>query len=90
LGVVAAVAEDVGEFFGAVGAVDLARGDAVDGFEELVEVGVVGEWEGVVDLPAVFGACVDGPAGGGDGEGAAEAGEAEGVHAAGEGDDGGG
>lgn len=67
-------------------AMNLAGLDALDGFEELVVVGVVGEGEGVVDAPAVFGARVDGPAGGGDGDGAAEAGEAEVVHAAGEGE----
>ena len=63
-GVEAEVAEVVDEFDGAVRAVDLAGLDAVDGFEELVVVGVVGERQRVVDVPAVLGARVDGPAGG--------------------------
>ena len=86
--VVAEVAEEVDEFDGAVRAVDFAGRDTFDGFQELIKVGVVGEWEGVVDLPAVLGPRVDGPAGGGNGDGAAEAGEAEGAHAAGESEEG--
>jgi hypothetical protein len=81
------VAEQIDEFDGAVGAVNLLRFDALDGFQQLVVVGVVGEWQRVVDLPAVLRSWVDGPAGAGDRNGAAEAGEAEGIHAAREGDD---
>ena len=83
----AKVAEVVDEFDRTVRAMNLAGLDAADGFDELVEIGVVGERQRVVDAPAIFGARVDGPAGAGDRDGAAEARETEVVHAARQRDD---
>src|SRR4051795_7885040 len=46
VGVEASVAEVVGEFGWAVGAKDFAGLDALDGFDELVKIGVIGKRQG--------------------------------------------
>jgi hypothetical protein len=66
MGVEADVANAIDETLRAVRAIDDARIDDLHGFEQFVEIGVIGKRNGVIDVEAVLRARIDRPAGHGE------------------------